>query len=86
MGKHAVERHEGRKRTTKRKQQRGTKLKSVTISFILLLCIIVGVSISLFASGNKRKVDETINSCLAAIKENKEEEANKYIDYGEFAV
>lgn len=83
MGKHAVERHEGRKRTTKRKQQRGTKLKSVTISFILLLCIIVGVSISLFASGNKRKVEETANNFFTAIKENNEEEANKYIDYGE---
>ena len=83
MGKHAVERHEGRKRTTRKKQQRGTKLKSVTISFILLLCIIVGVSISLLASNGKRKVEETANNFFIAIKDNNEEEANKYINYGE---
>lgn len=83
MGKHAVDRHEGRKRTTKRKEQRSTKLKSVTISFILLLCIIVGVSISLLASNGKRKVEETANNFFIAIKDNNEEEANKYINYGE---
>ncbi len=83
MGKHAVDRHEGRKRTTKRKEQRNTKLKNVTISFILLLCIIVGVSISLLASNDKRKIEEIANNFFIAIKDSNEEEANKYANYGE---
>ena len=83
MGKHAAEKHGTRKRTTKKikKEYSGSNPKCITICFIIVLCIIVGLVINFFCSKEKREVSDTINNCLTAIKEQNNEEASKYVNY-----
>lgn len=82
MGKHEVARHSVRKGTTKnkRKEHRGVKTKNIII-VLIILCIIAGGVITFFCSNQKRNVSDTINNCFSAIKEQNNDEANKYVNY-----
>ena len=82
MGKHEVERRSARKETTKnkRKEHRGVKTKNIII-VLIIPCIIVGGVITFFSLNKKRNINETINNCFTAIREQNNDEANKYVNY-----
>ena len=82
MGKHEVARHSVRKGTpkNKRKEHRGVKTKNIII-VLIILCIIAGGVITFFSSNQKGNVRNTINNCFSAIKEQNNDEANKYVNY-----
>lgn len=83
MGKHAAESHRKKKGTSKKKRrsQRDSSIKVSKIILVLVVCIIVGVSISFFLFNGNRKVLSTINNVFTELKNHNKEEAKKYIDY-----